>query len=382
MFFDNWAGVTQSAQNYEGTWPDVAQQLGNNLNNQLSTSVLPNRKGTNPFPEGLFPVPTPFNQVQWYMDPLSQNPYSMQWNLGLQHQLNNSTVVSANYVGSGGRRLFTAGYYNTALTPGPGNPRDRSPYPYIQPSFYDRSIGRSNYHSFQFLLDKKFSKGLAYMVSYTWSKSIDIGDSGWYGVEGHSVQDPYSYNNDRSVSGFDLPHVLSVNWVYQLPFGPGMSWNPSNKVLSHVIGNWQVNGIALLRSGQPFNLSVPGDGANTGNNGYLRPDYVGGDISLSNPTPAKWFNTGAFAIPAAFKFGSMGRHILRSDGYENLDLSIFRQFPILESRRLEFRAEMFNALNRVVYGTPNGNITSSGFGQVTGLANQPRQIQLALKFIF
>jgi hypothetical protein len=67
---------------------------------------------------------------------------------------------------------------------------------------------------------------------------------------------------------------------------------------------------------------------------------------------------------------------------ENLDLSIFRQFPILESRRLEFRAEMFNALNNVVYGTPNGNITSSDFGRVTGVAKQPRQIQLALKFIF
>jgi len=383
MFFDNWAGVTQSAQNYEGTWPDVAQQLGNNLNNQLSTQgPLPNRKGTNPFPEGLLPTPTPFDQVQWYMNPLSQNPYSMQWNLGVQHELNSSTIVSANYVGSGSRRLFTAGYYNTALTPGPGDPRARSPYPYIQPSFYDRSIGRSNYNSFQFMLDKKFSKGLAYMVSYTWSKSIDIGDSGWYGVEGHSVQDPYNYNNDRSVSGFDLPHVLSVNWVYQLPFGPGMTWNPSNKVLSHIIGNWQANGIVLLRSGQPFNLSVPGDGANTGNNGYLRPDYVGGDVNLESPTRDKWFNTGAFAIPAAFKFGSMGRHILRSDGFSNTDFSIFRQFPIMEGKRLEFRMEMFNAFNNVVYGTPNGNITSTGFGQVTGVAKQPRQIQMALKFMF
>ncbi len=77
------------------------------------------------------------------------------------------TVVTANYVGSGSRRLFIGGYYNTALTPGPGNPRARSPFPYILPTFYDRSWGRSNYHCFQFLLDKKFSNGLAYMVSYT-----------------------------------------------------------------------------------------------------------------------------------------------------------------------------------------------------------------------
>jgi Carboxypeptidase regulatory-like domain len=383
MFFDNWAGVTQTAQNFEGGWPDVAQQLGNNLNNQLSTEgPLPNRTGTNPFPEGLFPAPTPFNQVLWYMDPNHKNPYSMQWNMGIQHQLNSSTVVTANYVGSGSRRLFIGGYYNVALTPGPGNPRDRSPFPYIAPTFYDRSWGRSNYHSFQFLLDKKFSKGLAYMVSYTWSKSIDIGSSGWYGVEGHSVQDPYNFNNDRSVSGFDLPHVLTVNFVYQLPFGPGKQFNPGNKVLSHITGNWQFNGIALYRSGIPYNLSVPGDIANTGSQGYMRPNYLGGDTKLANPTASKWFNTAAFGVPAAFTFGTAGRHILRRDGLQNYDLSIFRQFPILESKSLEFRAEMFNALNSINYGTPDGNILSANFGAVFGTGNQPRQIQLALKFIF
>ena len=91
MFFDNWAGVTQTAQNYEGGWPDVAQQLGNNINNRLSEEgPLPNRTGQNPFPEGLFPAPTPFNQVLWYMDPNHKNPYSMQWNIGVQHQLNSS----------------------------------------------------------------------------------------------------------------------------------------------------------------------------------------------------------------------------------------------------------------------------------------------------
>ena len=171
MFFENWAGVTQTAQNYEGGWPDVAQQLGNNINNRLAEEgPLPNRTGQNPFPEGLFPAPTPFNQVLWYMDPNHKNAYSMQWNMGVQHQLNSTTVVTANYVGSGSRRLMLGGYYNTALTPGPGNPRDRSPYPYILPTFYDRSWGRSNYHSFQFLLDKKYSNGLAYMVSYTYGE--------------------------------------------------------------------------------------------------------------------------------------------------------------------------------------------------------------------
>ena len=385
MFFDNWAGVTQTAQNYEGGWPDVAQQLDNNINNKLSQSVLPNKTGTNPFPEGLFPAPTPFNQVLWYMDPNSKNPYSMQWNFGVQHQVGQDTVVTANYVGSGSRRLQVGGYYNVALTPGPGDPRQRSPFPYIAPTFYDRSWGRSNYHAFQFLLDRKFGKGLAYMVSYTWSKSIDIASSGWYGVEGHSSQDPYNFNQDRSVSGFDVPHMLSVNWLYQIPVGPGKRFSPGNRVLTNIVGNWQVNGIVVLRTGRVFNLSVPGDTANTGNTGYMRPDYVGknwGDWKLDNPTPQRWFDTSLFPAPAAFTFGTLARHVLRADGYKNLDVSIFRQFPFWEKRRLEFRAEMFNVFNNVVYGTPVGNIGSADFGKVFGTDNRARQVQLALKIIF
>ncbi len=126
-----------------------------------------------------------------------------------------------------------------------------------------------------------------------------------------------------------------------------------------------MNSIAFYRSGIPFNLSVPGDIANTGNTGYMRPNYIGGDVVLSSPTPARWFNTSAFAIPPAFTFGTLGRHVLRADGVQNYDFSIFRQFPVTENKRLEFHAEMFNAFNTPVYGTPNGNITSVNFGKVT-----------------
>jgi len=223
------------------------------------------------------------------------------------------------------------------------------------------------------------------MVSYTWSKSIDIASSGWYGVEGHSSQDPYNFNQDRSVSGFDVPHMLSINWLYQIPVGPGKRFSPGNRVLTNIVGNWQVNGIVVLRSGRTFNLSVPGDIANTGNTGYMRPDYIGknwGDWQLDNPTPQRWFDTSLFPAPAAFTFGTLARHVLRADGYKNLDVSIFRQFPFWEKRRLEFRAEMFNVFNNVVYGTPVGNIGSADFGKVFGTDNRARQVQLALKIIF
>jgi hypothetical protein len=354
-----------------------------NLNNNLSVAALPTIKATDPFPTlGTLPPPTPFQQVNWFIDPHEKQPYSMQWNFGVQQQVSQSTVVSVNYVGSGSRRLVLGGVYNTALTPGPGDPSERYPFPYITPTYYDRTWGRSNYNALQISVDKKLSYGLAYLVSYTWSKAIDIGNSGWYGVEGFSVQNPYAFNNDRSVAAFDVPQLLSISLLYELPFGPGKHFTPKNRFLSNLIGNWQTNVISSIYSGVPFNLRVPGDIANTGNSGYERPNYLGGDATLSDPTPERWFNTSVFGVPEPFTFGNAGRFILRGDGTVNFDISIFRGFRITESKSLEFRGEMFNAFNSPVYSAPNGNISSSSFGLVSSTANRPRQIQFALKLRF
>lgn len=386
MFFDNYAAVVQTAQNYSAQWPSVGEQLQENLNNPTAAVPTPSVSGKSPFPGGALPEPTPFNQVQWYMDPHAQNPYSMQWNFGVQHQISSDTVVTVNYVGSGTRRLDIGGFYNVATTPGPGNYRDRTPFPYIRPTYYDRSWGRGNYQSFQFLLDKKFKNDFAYMINYTYSKSIDIGCSGWYGVEGCSIQDPYKFNNDRSVSGFDLTHVLTMNFVYELPFGTGKRFQSGNKVVDYILGGWQTNGIIRLSSGQPYSLQINGDLANTGNAGtYLRLNFLD-NPELDNPTPGRWFDTSKVAAPAPFTFGNSGRNRLRSDGWENFDLSLFKNFPLPflgEGRRIEFRVEGFNMFNHPVYASPNANLSNPAlFGTVTAIANQPRQLQLGARFVF
>lgn len=382
IFYDNWAAVTQTAQNYEGDWPDIGQQLANNLNVPVPGKATPTVSGLNPFAtSGFFPAPTPFNQVQWMMDPHAKNPYSMQWNFGLAKQLNNSTTVSADYVGSGSRRLDVGGYYNTALTPGPGNPQDRSIYPYIAPTFYDRSVGKGNYNAFQFLFDKRYGNGLAYQVSYTWSKVIDTGSDGWYGVEGFSVENPYSYQNNRSVAGYDLTHTLSVNIVYELPVGKGKALTSHNSVVDYIIGGWQVNTIAQAHSGLPYFISVDGDIANTGNTSYERADIVG-NPNLSTRSRYGWFNTAAFAIPAKYTYGNSGRNILRGPAYWNLDASLFRRFPFTETKALEFRAEAFNMPNTAILGNPAANISEPNFGVITGIQNSPRILQLALKLTF
>jgi hypothetical protein len=388
VFWENWAAVTQSAQNYEGSWPDLGQQLAQNLNKPIPAQPLPNVIAQDPFAaggSGLFPAPTPFNQVLWFMDPYAKNPYSMQWNFGVQHQFNEATLLSLNYVGSGTRRLNVGGYYNVALTPGPGDPRERAPFPYIGQTFYDRSIGRGNYNALQFHFERRYSSGLAYQVAYTWSKSIDIGSSGWYGVEGQSVTDPYHLDRDRSISAYDLTHVLTINTVYDVPIGKGKKFSTKNGVLDYVLGNWQINNIFLARSGAPYNVYVSGDVANTGNVGwaqYERANLVG-DPHLDNPTWDAGFNKSAFQIPAQYTFGNLGRNRMRSPGFWNLDTSLFRAFPIGERLKFEFRAEAFNIFNTVIYGQPvNDMADTANFGKVLSTANNPRQLQLGGKIIW
>ena len=144
-----------------------------------------------------------------------------------------------------------------------------------------------------------------------------------------------------------------------------------------------MHGITTLRSGLPNNITVPGDIANTGNSSYERANLVGDPtVSSPGPAPGYWFNPAAFAAPAQYTFGNLGRDRLRSDYYRNFDLSVFRQFRLTESKRIEFRAEAFNAFNTPTFSAPTGSFTNINFGKVTSTANTPRQLQLAAKLIF
>ena len=397
IFFDNWSGILQISRNYQDTWPAVVARLEQNLNLPTSTQLTPTttvvdplRFGTDP---NVLPEATPFDQVFWFADPDYENAYSEQWSFGIQHQLTKDTMVDLNYVGSHGSRLNLGGFYNTARTPNPSavDESDR-PFPFISPTFYDRSWGRSNYHAFQFRLDRKFTSGLSYLISYTWSKSLDMGCSGWFGVEGCNIQDPYNFNNDWGPSGYDLTHIFSGNWIYQLPFGTGKKFQTGNKVLDYLVGPWQVNGITTFTSGQVHGVGISGDHANTGNanccntlgGAYERLNLApGGNPKLDNPTPAQWFDPNAFDTPPFGTFGNLSRHSLRGDGFANLDFSIFREFPLQETKRLEFRFEMFNATNTPTFNLPGGNINDlETYGRVFSTRSIERQLQFGLKFYF
>ena len=382
VVYDTWAGIIQSSQNISGAWPGVGTQ-GVNLANVITAAhPTPWVTANNPPLTVITPAVTSTTSLgvgARSIDPYIQIPYSMQWNLGFQRELTPATNLSLNYVGSGSRRLELGTTYNYARTPGPGDWAPRQPFPQAPQVSYERSWGKANYNGLQFLLEKRMSRGLQGSVAYTWSKSMDDVCSGWYGVEGCSAQSPYLPNLDRSVSAFDITHVLVVNWMYELPLGRGRALS-AGPVLDRIIGGWQFNGIGIIRSGQPYSLSIAGNIANTGNQS-IRPNVVG-NWRLPNPVPTQWFNQNAFASPALYTFGNLARNAMRSDWGRNFDMSLLRTWQIREGMGLQFRAEAFNVFNTPVFAVPTGEYTNANFGKVTSMAVSPRNLQFGMKFIF
>jgi outer membrane receptor protein involved in Fe transport len=398
-FFDNWAAITQTAQNYEGTWPSLDQLGASNIN--PVTAGRPTTTAEDPLNQGSGPPvtgATPFTQSTWFADPYLKRPYADQWNFGVQQQVTSKDVLTVNYVGSVGRRLDIGGAYNVAMAPGgnvgcptfAANPNDfncGAPFPYIGATAYDRNQGKSTYNALQVSLNGRQEHGLTYLISYTWSKSLDLGCTGWYGVEGCSIQNPYNLQADKGPSATDLPQIFSAAWVYALPFGRSGKFSTGNSVVNALIGGWNLNGVLSLNSGTPFDVGSGKDIAQTGNYnygngyGYERANLVG-SLYPGNKTPAEWINLASFQVPALGTFGNLGRDTLRSDWNKNLDLSLFRQFPIRERFRMEFRFEAFNVTNTPIWAVPVSSLEASNFGSVTHTASTPRQLQFGLKFYF
>jgi hypothetical protein len=381
------------------------------------------------------PPASPWNSLQssFFDDPKFRDGRSQQWSLEVQRELGPSMVFSVAYVGSVNSRLPYTGRANGARQPSPdGTPKATidtlRAIPWMTASLnYTQSIGSASYNSFQTKLQRRLSKGLTALISYTWSKSLD-NSSGYFGVEngagqnGSSVQNYFDPNSNRSVSGYDIPHFLSIYALYELPFGKGKQWLNSGPA-AWILGNWQVNGIFQARTGQPFNLNVGGDPANLSGSigsisGYARPNlianpYTAGPVMTNSDVrchyttsqkiteqgqflnqqgwapesvrnAAAWFNPCAFDIPKG-SFGNFGRNGLRSANVYNLDFSVFKKIRISETKELQIRGEAFNVLNIQNLAAPSSSTTTigvKGAGGISGIIGNPRQLQLGLRFVF
>jgi len=389
-YYDNWAAIQQLATNYQGTWPSVGFVLAQNLNLPTAAHPTPTVPASDPLNlgSGVYPSATPFNQVNWMLDPYYKDAYSIQWNFGVQHLFDNGMMMEANYVGAHDVRLDSGSYRDTAVTPGPGDFSSRQPFPYITPTFFDKSIGTGSYNSFQFSWRKTTSKGLTYLVSYTYSKTENLGCDGFFGSgnastgnEGCSIQDPYDLKRDWSLAGFDLTHNLAVSWVYDLPFGAKQRFKSDNRFVNDLIGNWQFNGIATFRSGVPYSVVASNDDIENTGNVVERADIVGRAF-MTNPNANQFLNPASFVDPAPFTFGNTGRNFLRSPHVDNFDMSLFRTFPLTETKRLEFRFDAFNIFNWQALNTPDATVLDPNFGKVLSTAQTERELQFALKLFF
>ena len=385
-FYDTWGAAAQDAQNFNGNWPATSLEL-NGLNPVTITDPI-----TNPLHFGsgsgslVYPSPDPYHAGTWSVDPNYKTPYSDQYNFGFQQELPGNTLLDVNYVGSVSHHLDVTDVLNVA-TPGPGDPVAREPFPYLGNPWFQQSIGNSNFNALEVSVNKRASRDVAFLVSYTWSKSIDDGCSGDIGAA-CSIQNVYDRRADRSVSSFDLPHVFSGSFTATSPYGKAGS-NLSNRFLNSVVGGWALNGIIQLHSGTPFDVGASSTIPNICNcNNTERASVVPGNdprsVTGSKNYNTLWFNTAAITTPALYTFGNLGRNSLRSQPWRNTDLSLFRQFGLFlgEGRYLEFRAEAFNAFNNVIFGIPDTNINDQRFGRVTSQSNGARQLQLALKLVF
>ena len=238
-------------------------------------------------------------------------------------------------------------------------------------------IATSRYNGLTAKAEQRFWKGLTYIASYAYSKSIDLNSE----FGGTSPQDNSNIRASLAPSGFDQTHVFNTGYSYQIPYG-GLH-GPAKLVL----GGWQTTGIWTFETGRPFNITLPFDNANVGARGnFQRPNLIG------NPFPDGWtrtygpgglyFDPRAFAAAPQFTFGNLGRNALRGPGFKNFDVGVFRNFLFTERLRLQYRAEFFNAFNNVNFGTPGSSLGTSNFGRITGTQNAQRSIQMGLKLYF
>ncbi|HTP36718.1 MAG TPA: TonB-dependent receptor [Candidatus Acidoferrales bacterium] len=297
--------------------------------------------------------------------------YDQHWSFGVQRELPHDSVMEVNYVANKGTNLYDANPINNPPA-GPGAIQARRPLPTFGSITYNGQDASSRYHALQAKFQKRFSGGLWYLVSYTWSKSITTSNV-------PAVGGNYAY--ERALTGFDIPQNLTASVGYELPVGKGKKLlGSANRAVDAALGGWQLQGIVVLRSGRPYTPTISRDAANTGIGGQ-RPIRIGSG-KLDNPTIANWFDKTAFMLPATYTYGNSGGDILREDRFKNLDLSLFKQFTFTERVRLQFRAEAFNLTNSPSFSAPGTNIDTASGGVVTSTISTPRNIQFGLKLIF
>jgi outer membrane receptor protein involved in Fe transport len=366
------------SQGVRGNYPYAISQTLTNLNNNGPTSpiettfspILTVTPGAN--------VPM---QDQHIINRNNKTSNTQQWNFTVQRRLTEDLILEVGYVGNKGTHLTMFINENTAL-PGPGDPDPRRPWPIEGATSDMDNVATSTYEGLQVKLEKRFTKGLTFQVNYSFAKTMDVGGSGF--GSSTSPQNPNDFKADAALSSLDRANILSLDWVYTLPFGKGRHFGSSwNGVEDAILGGWEVTGILSATSGSPLNVTLEDDIANIGARSIeQRPNLVGNQYAGAHSLTGLWMNPDAYAIPAAYTFGNLGRNTVIGPGFAQLDFGGYKNFRLTERLNMQFRAEIFNITNRVNFGNPNTDLNSTTFGQISGLNGAPLEAQFGLKLRF
>jgi hypothetical protein len=317
----------------------------------------------------------------WLENPF-KNGYVQQWSFNVQRQLPKTMGLTVGYIGSKGTHLDRQYDANQPQPSALFNQANR-PYPAWAALTVRSPSSVSHYNALQASLEKKFSGGLSFLVSHTWSHSTDDA-SAWSA----GAFNPFNLHNERGNSTFDTRQRFTASYTYDVPVGKGRRFGGSMPAaLNLVVGGWQTNGIFSTQSGNPLDVLV-GLTTLTGTNNNTRPDSTGVDPNDYPHDPAKWFNTAAFSRNFSGRLGNLGRDVVIGPGTTSWDSSLLKRFDLRsEVRYLQFRTEFFNILNHPNFDNPNVTLTSATFGRITSAGSQDtrlssRQIQFALRLVF
>lgn len=309
-----------------------------------------------------------------------KNARTYQWSLGIQRQVTSDMIADVTYFASRSNHMQGTRNINQP-PPGAGTPAQvnaRRPYPAfgtINIYQWDRN---ATFHSLQTKLQKRYGNGLSFLATYMFSHNID------------NVGTPSNQNDFRTTRGSsttDVRHRFVASPVYELPFGKGRRF-ASEGAASNILGGWQLSALIQAQTGNPLTPTLSGNFSNTASTND-RPDMYSDPNKGAPRTPRKWFNTEAF-LPlrpasgqanASYSFGNAGKGVIQSPGLVTTDVSIVRSFAIREDFRIQFRGEIFNLFNHTNFNFPNVQADSPNFGTISS-AQDPRQIQLALKILF
>ncbi|MFL6350467.1 MAG: TonB-dependent receptor domain-containing protein [Bryobacteraceae bacterium] len=327
---------------------------------------------------GKVPLP-PSADMRFITDGHLRRGYIQSWNFILEKQLPWKLVTSVGYVGTGTVNAF-GDWNGNAAAPGTGQAGQPLFQKFGRTSetlFWNGFVG-ANYHSLQVSVNRRVGTDLTLEGAYTWSHAINyIDDDGWAGFPVWNYAPETGRN--RATASYDRTHNFHLGYVYAFPAGKGKKYLNSG-VAAAILGNWQANGIVAIYSGAPFTVFADATALNAPGNSQTA-DLVGSVQKIGSLQ--QYYNVSAFAPVNTPRFGTSGRNILRGPGVINNDLSLFRDFPIRESIKLTFKAEVFNLTNTPHFGAPDNNVNDAAFMTISSsagtLADQ-RSIRFGLRF--